>query len=121
MHRPKVPTSRRILLSTVVAGAATLIPVGPALAGPTPAEHAGSDARQRQYAAAANEYGVPESILLGVSSLESRWDAPAGVPSASAGYGPMPLTDAEHVTRGVHNGPGEAPRGDGSRPALAVQ
>ncbi|SDH55482.1 N-acetylmuramoyl-L-alanine amidase [Nonomuraea jiangxiensis] len=50
--------------------------------------------RQADFAAAAREYGVPESVLLGVSYLESRWDANAGQPSTAGGYGPMHLVDA---------------------------
>ncbi|MEU4230599.1 N-acetylmuramoyl-L-alanine amidase [Nonomuraea sp. NPDC026600] len=50
--------------------------------------------RQEDFAAAAREFGVPESVLLGVSYLESRWDANAGAPSVAGGYGPMHLVDA---------------------------
>lgn len=78
--------------------------------------------RQEQYAAAATDYGVPESVLLGVSYLESRWDANAGTPSTSGGFGPMHLTDAAYVstlpTGDHHDGTGEDPRGDDSRPRL---
>ncbi|HUR01967.1 MAG TPA: N-acetylmuramoyl-L-alanine amidase [Nonomuraea sp.] len=50
--------------------------------------------RQGDFAAAAREFGVPGSVLLGVSYLESRWDANAGAPSVAGGYGPMHLVDA---------------------------
>ncbi|MGP4101292.1 N-acetylmuramoyl-L-alanine amidase [Nonomuraea sp. KM90] len=50
--------------------------------------------RQADFAAAAREYGVPESVLLGVAYLESRWDANGGRPSTAGGYGPMHLVDA---------------------------
>ncbi|MGW4963676.1 N-acetylmuramoyl-L-alanine amidase [Nonomuraea sp. NPDC004186] len=50
--------------------------------------------RQAEFAAAAREFGVPESVLLGVSYLESRWDANGGSPSTAGGYGPMHLVDA---------------------------
>ncbi len=74
------------------------------------------------FAQAAEEHGVPERVLLGVSYLESRWDAHAGRPSTSAGYGPMHLTDAATLTARLPAGPphhheGEDPRGDDSRPA----
>lgn len=36
---------------------------------------------------------MPESVLLGVSYMESRWDSNAGRPSRAAGYGPMHLAD----------------------------
>ncbi|MCT2588160.1 N-acetylmuramoyl-L-alanine amidase [Actinophytocola gossypii] len=76
--------------------------------------------RQGQYAAAAEEFGVPASVLLGVSYLESRWNVNAGTPSTSAGYGPMHLTDvAAANTGGTHHDDGtEDPRGDTARPTL---
>ncbi|MBV2352788.1 N-acetylmuramoyl-L-alanine amidase [Streptomyces sp. J2-1] len=48
---------------------------------------------QDEYAAAADEYHVPRSILLGVSYLQSRWDSHQGSPSVVGGYGPMHLVD----------------------------
>ncbi|BCJ65402.1 N-acetylmuramoyl-L-alanine amidase [Polymorphospora rubra] len=119
MQRLTKPTGRRILLSVAVVGAATLVPVGPAPAAPPP-----TDTRQQQYAAASTEYGVPESILLGVSYLQSRWDTNAGTPSTSGGYGPMHLTDAEHVASlpmPGHHGTHEDPRGDTSREAIELE
>jgi hypothetical protein len=79
--------------------------------------------RQRAFAAAASEFGVPQSILLGVSFLESRWDANAGTPSTSAGYGPMHLTDVVAANAGGshHDDGDEDPRGDDARPALRPQ
>ncbi|MET9242394.1 N-acetylmuramoyl-L-alanine amidase [Nonomuraea sp. NPDC003709] len=88
--------------------------------------------RQAEFAAAAREFGVPESVLLGVSYLESRWDANGGSPSTAGGYGPMhlvdafpadtlsPLSAAAPSTGGGHAWPigdalGDA-RGDDSRP-----
>ncbi|MGA5732132.1 N-acetylmuramoyl-L-alanine amidase [Streptomyces seoulensis] len=79
------------------------------------------DARlQRAFGSAAAEYRVPQSVLLAVSYLQSRWDAHAGAPSVSGGYGPMHLTDApaalaatEHHAEGT-----EDARGDDARPAL---
>ena len=64
---------------------------------------------------------MPESVLLGVSYLESRWDANAGAPSTSGGYGPMHLTDAALRAalpgRGHHDDGAEDARGDDSRAA----
>ncbi|WP_037853952.1 N-acetylmuramoyl-L-alanine amidase [Streptomyces sp. NRRL S-340] len=75
---------------------------------------------QRAFASAAAEYHVPLSVLLGVSYLQSRWDAHAGAPSVTGGYGPMHLTDAHTaLARAEHHGEGaEDPRGDSARPAL---
>lgn len=73
--------------------------------------------RQQAFAAAAEEFQVPESVLLGVSYLESRWDAHAGQPSSDAGFGPMHLTDAAAYTGSNHHDEGEEDaRGDDSRP-----
>ncbi|MER7440151.1 N-acetylmuramoyl-L-alanine amidase [Micromonospora avicenniae] len=111
--------SRRALLAAAVVTATAAVPLtgGPAGAAPLAGTDPTGD-RQQQYAAAAAEYGVPESVLLGVSYLESRWDTHAGTPSTSGGYGPLHLTDAADVaslTPGhVHQG--EDPRGDTSRP-----
>src|SRR5688572_5825725 len=75
------------------------------------------DDRQQAFAAAAEEFQVPESVLLGVSYLESRWDAHAGQPSSDAGFGPMHLTDAAAYTGSNHHDEGEEDaRGDDSRP-----
>ncbi|TDD36788.1 N-acetylmuramoyl-L-alanine amidase [Nonomuraea terrae] len=73
--------------------------------------------RQQAFAAAAEEFQVPESVLLGVSYLESRWDGHAGQPSGDAGFGPMHLTDAAAFTGSNHHHEGsEDARGDESRP-----
>ncbi|MEV0230360.1 N-acetylmuramoyl-L-alanine amidase [Nonomuraea sp. NPDC050786] len=100
---------RRLLAISVVA----LLPLTAA-----PAANAEEPAgRQEAFAAAAQEFKVPESVLLGVSYLESRWDAHAGQPSNSAGFGPMHLTDAAAFATSNHHGDGaEDARGDESRP-----
>ncbi|WP_129667897.1 N-acetylmuramoyl-L-alanine amidase [Phytoactinopolyspora endophytica] len=119
---------RRPSLTTSLAGVAGLtglavlasVTVLPSGATPVP----NGDDRLRQYEAAAEEYGVPESVLLGVSYLESRWDVNGGSPSTSGGFGPMHLTDAEYVAGlpagGHHHGTDEDPRGDDARDTLTV-
>ncbi|MEQ0562959.1 N-acetylmuramoyl-L-alanine amidase [Amycolatopsis sp. NEAU-NG30] len=84
-----------------------------------PAQAAPAEQRQRDFAAAASEFGVPQNVLLGVSYLESRWDANAGTPSTAAGYGPMHLTDLREagVATSHHDEGSEDPRGDDARPA----
>lgn len=52
-----------------------------------------SGARQAQFAAAAQEFGVPESVLLALSYNESLWETHNGAPSTTGDYGPMALTD----------------------------
>jgi hypothetical protein len=79
---------------------------------------------QQAYAAAAQRYHVPLSVLLGVSYLESRWDSHGGVPSVDAGYGPMHLTDAHTALTDYPQHPGtgdggDDPRGDSARPVPA--
>ncbi|MGI5146379.1 N-acetylmuramoyl-L-alanine amidase [Plantactinospora sp. CA-294935] len=107
------PLSRRIAIGAAVVGAAALLPASPA-----PATVALPETRQQEYAAAAAEFGVPESVLLGVSYLESRWDTNAGTPSTSGGYGPMHLTDvAGLAAEPEHPEHGEDRRGDPARPA----
>ncbi|WP_394840726.1 N-acetylmuramoyl-L-alanine amidase [Pendulispora brunnea] len=82
------------------------------------------DARQRAFHQAATEFGVPESVLLGVSYMESRWDTNGGQPSRGAGYGPMHLTDVGSVpgrrTRMCGAGADDA-RGDDSRTMSRVE
>ncbi|MFI2205786.1 N-acetylmuramoyl-L-alanine amidase [Streptomyces sp. NPDC020192] len=102
-----------------LATAALLLP----LLGAAPAQSAsGSSAGrlQRAFATAAAEYHVPQSVLLAVSYLQSRWDRHGGAPSVAGGYGPMHLTDArtavattEHYAEGT-----EDARGDGARTAV---
>src|SRR6478609_2146863 len=104
------PMSRplTIFLSAALAGVTSLVVVSPA-----PASTQQED-RQAQYAQAAAEFGVPESVLLGVSYLESRWDVNAGTPSTGGGYGPMHLTDVDYVAAlpGLSEPVGEDRRGD---------
>ncbi|MER7837552.1 peptidoglycan recognition family protein [Streptomyces sp. NPDC096040] len=103
-----------------VASAALLLPL--LGAAPPPGETASSAGLlQRAFASAATEYHVPQSVLLAVSYLQSRWDTHDGAPSVTGGYGPMHLTDArtalatttEHFADGT-----EDARGDSARPAL---
>ncbi|MER6948527.1 N-acetylmuramoyl-L-alanine amidase [Nonomuraea sp. NPDC000554] len=70
--------------------------------------------RQEDFARAAREYGLPVSVLLAVSYLESRWDAHAGSPSTSGGYGPMHLVDVRAAGRHLRAAAadGNATRGD---------
>lgn len=63
---------------------------------------------QHDFAVAADAYGVPEPVLLGVSYMESRRDDHGDHPSRARGYGPMHLTDvplsdlvAAHAARGT--------------------
>ncbi len=105
--------------ATAAVAAAALLPVC-ASAPQAGAVQRPSDALQRAFAAASRRYHVPQSVLLGVAYLESRWDSHAGRPSVSGGYGPMHLTDARTaVAQSLRKTDGDAlgdPRGDSTRP-----
>lgn len=109
---------RLFRISGAVASAALLLPLLAATPsnGSTPAP---TERLQEAFAAAAAEYEVPQSVLLGVSYLQSRWDAHGGAASVSGGYGPMHLTDARTaIEEAPHHSHGEEDaRGDTSRPA----
>ncbi|MFK0295951.1 N-acetylmuramoyl-L-alanine amidase [Streptomyces sp. NPDC090442] len=114
------PRTRHLALrrpATAVAAAALLLP----LVSAAPSAGAGqppSAALQRAFDDAAARYHVPRSVLLGVSYLESRWDAHGGAPSVSGGYGPMHLTDARAAVAGApeFSADAEDARGDAARP-----
>ncbi|MFF8606998.1 N-acetylmuramoyl-L-alanine amidase [Streptomyces sp. NPDC015346] len=99
-----------------VASAALLFPLLVAAPSAT-AEPVAAGTLQEQFAEAAARRGVPPSVLLAVSYLQSRWDAHAGAPSVTGGYGPMHLTDAvTALARAPHHSHGEEDaRGDESR------
>ncbi|UOY92535.1 N-acetylmuramoyl-L-alanine amidase [Ectobacillus sp. JY-23] len=50
---------------------------------------------QEAFTLAAQEFGVPERVLLAVSYHMSRWEVHSGKPSTAGGYGPMHLTDLD--------------------------
>ena len=83
-------------LAAVAAGMAVASPSAQA-ADPSASNgaSAGSDpaSRERAFAAASAEYGVPRTVLEAVSYAQTRWDFNPGH-STSGGYGPMHLVDA---------------------------
>ncbi|MGH4031426.1 N-acetylmuramoyl-L-alanine amidase [Actinomycetota bacterium Odt1-20B] len=129
--RPHAPRRRTIRTAGALASAGLLLPLlGAAPSNSAPAQassaSAASSARlQGAFAAAAAEYRVPQSVLLGVSYLQSRWDDHGGAPSVTGGYGPMHLTDARTAlarSAGEHHADSdEDPRGDASRPVRAAE
>ncbi|MGW2691519.1 N-acetylmuramoyl-L-alanine amidase [Streptomyces sp. NPDC001296] len=108
---------RALRTAGAVASTALLLPLLGAAPAPGPAAPAGL---QGAFAAAADTYHVPPSVLLGVSYLQSRWDTHGGAPSVSGGYGPMHLTDARTaLAQAAHHSEGtEDARGDQARAAL---
>jgi hypothetical protein len=118
---PSAGNRRARRAAGAVASAALLLP----LLGAAPSDSSTSvpSARlQSAFAAASAEYDVPQSVLLAVSYVQSRWDAHDGAPSVTGGYGPMHLTDARTAiarTVGPHHSDGtEDARGDDSRATL---
>ncbi|MEE4545375.1 peptidoglycan recognition family protein [Streptomyces sp. V4-01] len=110
---------------TAVAAAAALLPVFGTAHAAEPAQNDTASPLQQAFDAAAQQYRVPQSVLLGVSYMESRWDAHQGVPSVTGGYGPMHLTDAraaleQFPQQGLGDG-GDDGRGDDSRPLITHQ
>ncbi|SFK86628.1 N-acetylmuramoyl-L-alanine amidase [Streptomyces pini] len=110
---------RRLRVLTAASVAALLLPLLPATADAGGRE---PDSLQEAFARAADRYQVPESVLLGVSYLQSRWDGHRGAPSVSGGYGPMHLTDARTaLAEDPHHSHGaEDARGDTARETRRV-
>ncbi|MFR9757866.1 N-acetylmuramoyl-L-alanine amidase, partial [Streptomyces sp. TR06-5] len=101
---------------TGVTVAALLTPL--VAAGPASPDETRPRTLQDAFRQAAQQYDVPQSVLLGVSYLQSRWDGHAGAASVSGGYGPMHLTDLRGALArsGEHHHGAEDPRGDAARP-----
>jgi N-acetyl-anhydromuramyl-L-alanine amidase AmpD len=99
-----------------VVAVAALLPMTPGANAAAAPE--GLTSLQRAFADAADRYEVPESVLLGVSYLESRWDTHQGLPSVTGGYGPMHLTDAATALADFPQtgDGGDDARGDSERP-----
>ncbi|HUS26068.1 MAG TPA: N-acetylmuramoyl-L-alanine amidase [Nevskiaceae bacterium] len=94
-------------LAAISATAVLLLAVGsPAIAS------AAQNSRQAQFNAAAQEFGVPASLLLAVSYNQSRWTPHGNAPSNDNGYGLMNLRTK--IVAKVQDG-----RGDPKRPVPA--
>ncbi|MDX3665628.1 N-acetylmuramoyl-L-alanine amidase [Streptomyces europaeiscabiei] len=120
-RRPTPHRGRTRRTAFAAAPAVLLLP----LLGAAPPDSRPSSASARlqgAFTAAAAEYGVPRDVLLGVSYLQSRWDAHGGAPSVTGGYGPMHLTDARTALADApHHSEGtEDARGDDSRAPLVA-
>ena len=102
---------------TATATAALLLPLVSAAPSAT-ADPPRPGSLQDGFADAAREYRVPQSVLLGVSYLQSRWDGHTGAPSVAGGYGPMHLTDVRTALASAphHSEGAEDARGDDARP-----
>src|SRR6478752_3706705 len=119
--------TRRLRQGAAAVGAAAVVVAGLALQGPSaqadttsgPASAAStsvgtdSGSRARAFAAAAQEYGVPLTVLEAVSYAQTRWDFRPGH-STSGGFGPMHLVDASLGSPQEGRGLGEAPDASGA-------
>ncbi|MER7909747.1 N-acetylmuramoyl-L-alanine amidase [Streptomyces sp. NPDC096068] len=92
---------KRLLYGTVAAVAATaaigtLAVASPNLLGSAGDDKPGRDASlQEQFASAAREFGVPQSVLMAVSYQQTRWESHDGEPSTTGAYNVMGLTKVE--------------------------
>ena len=76
-----------LLLTTPLAALAASRPIA--------TTYSAQQSLQQEFAAAAAEFNVPESVLLGVGYMFSRWEHHAERPSNRGGYGIMHLTDVD--------------------------
>ncbi|MFD6250401.1 N-acetylmuramoyl-L-alanine amidase, partial [Streptomyces roseolus] len=84
--------------AAVVATAAigTIAVASPSLLGATDdAKPGGDPSLQQQFAAAAAEFDVPQSVLMAVSYRQTRWESHDGLPSTTGAYNVMGLTDVD--------------------------
>ncbi|MEU2114341.1 N-acetylmuramoyl-L-alanine amidase [Streptomyces sp. NPDC016459] len=56
---------------------------------------AGEPSLQSQFANAAREFDVPQSVLMAVSYRQTRWESHDGLPSTTGAYNVMGLTDVD--------------------------
>ncbi|MCX3063755.1 N-acetylmuramoyl-L-alanine amidase [Streptomyces sp. GXMU-J5] len=78
------------VLAVVATGIAAVAEANPS---PDSAPKAASDtALQSEFASAAREFKVPQSVLMAVAYQQSRWDTHAGKPSMTGNYNVMGLT-----------------------------
>ncbi|GAB2584613.1 N-acetylmuramoyl-L-alanine amidase [Kribbella endophytica] len=87
-RRPKI-------LAALAALALPIAAIGVSSSGPPAEASTPAPGLAAAFQSAAQQYGVPESVLLAVSYAETRWDDHQGKSSTSGGYGPMHLTAAD--------------------------
>ncbi|MET8970622.1 N-acetylmuramoyl-L-alanine amidase [Streptomyces hydrogenans] len=74
----------------------TLAVASPSLLGTAADAKPGGDASlQEQFAAAAEEFDVPQSVLMAVSYRQTRWESHDGQPSVTGDYNVMGLTKVD--------------------------
>lgn len=109
-RRPVRKPLAAVIAATAVTAALVSTSTAQASDTGTTATSVGTDAgsRERAFAAASAEFGVPQPVLEAVSYAQTRWDFHPGH-STSGGYGPMHLVDADLGSRSDLRGLGEAP------------
>ncbi|MFH9956260.1 N-acetylmuramoyl-L-alanine amidase [Streptomyces roseolus] len=74
----------------------TLAVASPSLLGASgDAKPGGDPSLQQQFAAAAEEFDVPQSVLMAVSYRQTRWESHDGLPSVTGDYNVMGLTKVD--------------------------
>ncbi|MFB7585737.1 N-acetylmuramoyl-L-alanine amidase [Streptomyces sp. NPDC056169] len=92
---------KRLMYGAAAAVAATatigtLAVASPGLLGATDAKPAAGDSSlQSQFANAAREFDVPQSVLMAVSYRQTRWESHDGQPSTTGAYNVMGLTKVD--------------------------
>ncbi|WP_329577058.1 N-acetylmuramoyl-L-alanine amidase [Kitasatospora sp. NBC_01250] len=98
-----------LLVAVATAGGAGL--AGPARAAGDAGDPAAPGGLARQFAAAATEFGVPQSVLLALAYQESRWESHRGQPSTTGNYGVFGLTDVDVAAENAARATGNAAAG----------
>jgi hypothetical protein len=102
--------TRRRSLAALAAAAAVMggiaLAAGPSAQARVTTVGGDAGSRERAFAAASVEFGVPQPVLEAVSYAQTRWDFNPGH-STSGGYGPMHLVDASLGTASEAKGLGD--------------
>src|SRR5579884_3354236 len=107
---PPVPPSAHRGVASIVA--AVLVAVGLTMGG----GDSHRTALQRDFAAAAAEFHVPQRVLMAVAYQETQWETHGGRPSVTGNYNVMGLTQVTPAAFRTAAGP-ETADGRGAEPA----
>jgi N-acetyl-anhydromuramyl-L-alanine amidase AmpD len=113
MHHARRPRFRILVMLCLLLALCVVAPAGAtSLTQPRSTPIARSNDLQTAFTAAAQEFGVPEAVLLAVSYNLSRWEHHGSAPSFGGGYGPMHLThlDSAPSLRGHDDDVARSPR-----------
>ncbi|MEU9996358.1 N-acetylmuramoyl-L-alanine amidase [Streptomyces sp. NPDC050848] len=91
---------RRLLYGAAAAVVATatigtIAVASPGMLGSSDGKAGGESSLQAQFASAADEFDVPQSVLMAVSYRQTRWESHDGEPSVTGAYNVMGLTDVD--------------------------